>query len=433
MKYYVYALIDPRHENRVFYVGKGCGRRPDGHFRQLANAVDERNVEMVGRGGHEVLVDARDANDDPAKIEVLRDLLAGGYSPQQIVRIVARELSDHASKTIESFLISHAFGLRNLKNLVHGENAERFRPAGDWRPIRHLADQRTDGSTHVYVLRDPVSGEVFYVGQGTGNRINEHFRDARNGRRDSTKKLDKIRDLLGQDLPQSDIAKVIARFPPDETERIDDAFDIESISLKFIYGLDLTNQVRGRYSGRFRSRGGWRLLPGFDLPYILNHGERIPRDDLLHQLLGDGLDVVLMAVCMTAPAGVNWSDAKVLDSGELGREALVGVGNAGCGTYLKIFVRSKKIQLELRWRTVEQREWMRAHFIRLGAYPLKRTGDVFIPMAWRGAANMTADQAEVTRRLGLMLKLTSLIGRRELSPDEQAELLGGLPWAGQDQ
>ncbi|MDQ5939797.1 MAG: hypothetical protein QG557_745, partial [Pseudomonadota bacterium] len=32
IKYYVYALLDPTEDNRIFYIGKGTGERPKGHF-----------------------------------------------------------------------------------------------------------------------------------------------------------------------------------------------------------------------------------------------------------------------------------------------------------------------------------------------------------------------------------------------------------------
>lgn len=41
-KYYVYILLDPRHENRPFYVGKGCGDRAKRHL--LENAKNKENI-----------------------------------------------------------------------------------------------------------------------------------------------------------------------------------------------------------------------------------------------------------------------------------------------------------------------------------------------------------------------------------------------------
>ena len=43
--------------------------------------------------------------------------------------------------------------------------------------------------TYVYALRDPRDKKVFYVGKGNGNRVFDHFGEAKNEKL-STSKLD---------------------------------------------------------------------------------------------------------------------------------------------------------------------------------------------------------------------------------------------------
>lgn len=47
---------------------------------------------------------------------------------------------------------------------------------------------------YVYALRDPTSGEVFYLGKGRGNRCFAHIEEARVNER-GTEKLDTIRTI----------------------------------------------------------------------------------------------------------------------------------------------------------------------------------------------------------------------------------------------
>lgn len=62
---------------------------------------------------------------------------------------------------------------------------------------------------YVYVLRDPRDNKIFYVGQGTGNRVFDHFNEAENFQKDNKpldrklqRKLQRIIDIWdsGQDV-----------------------------------------------------------------------------------------------------------------------------------------------------------------------------------------------------------------------------------------
>ncbi len=93
---------------------------------------------------------------------------------------------------------------------------------------------------YVYLLIDPETNQVFYVGKGTGNRIFAHINaalaDAGVG-----EKLDKIRDLRSRGI---EIRHVIHRHGLTEKE----AFEIEAALIDFIGISGLTNQVQGAHS-----------------------------------------------------------------------------------------------------------------------------------------------------------------------------------------
>lgn len=93
---------------------------------------------------------------------------------------------------------------------------------------------------YVYLLSDPQTGEVFYVGKGMGNRIFAHLNAALT-RSDVTDKLDKIRAILatGQEVHHRIIRHGL-------TEK--EAFEVEAALIDFIGLEDLTNLIQGHSS-----------------------------------------------------------------------------------------------------------------------------------------------------------------------------------------
>ena len=90
---------------------------------------------------------------------------------------------------------------------------------------------------YVYLLKDPETGQVFYVGKGAGDRIFAHLNRALRSPQASDK-LDKIRAIQEKGLT---VQHIIHRHGLTEEE----AFEVESALIDFI-GLDeLTNMVRG--------------------------------------------------------------------------------------------------------------------------------------------------------------------------------------------
>ena len=93
---------------------------------------------------------------------------------------------------------------------------------------------------YVYLLIDPTSNKVFYVGKGTGNRIFAHINNALTSPIESDK-LDKIRSI--QSLG-SEIKYAIIRHGLTEKE----AFEVEAALIDFIDIRELTNIVVGHDS-----------------------------------------------------------------------------------------------------------------------------------------------------------------------------------------
>ena len=112
MKYYVYALLDPRFEE-IFYIGKGKGARVAAHKKE-----------------------ATDIGNNSPKHRRIRQIEEAGQEIRQI--FLAKDI-EHESEAfaIEALMIYEAkchhmvLGLKsNLTNLASGHHTERYRPWG---------------------------------------------------------------------------------------------------------------------------------------------------------------------------------------------------------------------------------------------------------------------------------------------------------------
>ncbi len=93
---------------------------------------------------------------------------------------------------------------------------------------------------YVYLLIDPETNSVFYVGKGTGNRIFAHLNYAISTPVESDK-LDKIRSIRSKGLQ---VKHIIHRHGLTEKE----ALEVEASLIDFIGIGDLTNIVKGHHS-----------------------------------------------------------------------------------------------------------------------------------------------------------------------------------------
>lgn len=93
---------------------------------------------------------------------------------------------------------------------------------------------------YVYTLTDPRDGAVFYVGKGSGRRIEAHEAEARKG--GHSRKCDRIRDIWSSG---ADVQRNVVSKHEDENEALQAEFDlIEAIGLE-----NLTNVVPGGLIG----------------------------------------------------------------------------------------------------------------------------------------------------------------------------------------
>ena len=94
---------------------------------------------------------------------------------------------------------------------------------------------------YVYLLIDPRTNKVFYVGKGCGNRINHHLLGALEEDTKETEKIKTIRDIQKERL---EVGHTILRHGLTEKE----AFEVESAVIDFLGVENLTNLVLGHHS-----------------------------------------------------------------------------------------------------------------------------------------------------------------------------------------
>lgn len=461
-RFYVYALIDPSNQNQPFYIGKGFFDRANNHFRALSGEESEVNenqeaTEVNDRIGEEpsVILDAEEkyySNQNSinkpsrkisAKNQKILDLKSMGYTPNDLVRIVARSLSRHAAYTVESLLLKSVYARESLTNIARGHHEERFRAFDDWQyvpnydlPKSVIGELTPDNALHssgahyIYVLRDPATNLIFYVGKGIGKRLCDHFSHARatlnNGQNQYPSiRIQKINNLLSTGYKPADIGRVVARV---ENEAL--AFIIESFYIKYVVGFNqLANIQPGHLSGLFRSKDDWERRHGFDLPTEFGAMRRV----LFDEFLGGGLDVILNDVVDGVKQRDNLllttvTNPKLVGAGELAVLCSIeGVDNV---VKLQIQIRGAlRIQLFLMPIGVAGQSWIKTNFSKCDLYPIIRTDNRFSPNCWKGAKNLTIEiDVAISRAISLAKfakKLQGATCRDDLNEFE--DLIEGLP------
>lgn len=445
MKYYVYALIDPTNDNKPFYIGMGPRDRLQAHFAAARKTdVDAADAVVVGADTESILDEAQKVKNagepENEKLEKINELIKQkGLSHPDIARVIARELDECSALTIESFLINCVFD--DLTNNCQGHHPEMFRKKNQWTSsdknfIHPCSDEVITrlGQFYVYVLRDPRSGDIFYIGKGKNDRLNDHLRKAQGNyvstgndddhEIDCPELISRIKDIINGEYTFSDVGYIIARV---NEERI--AFELEALLIKFVYGSDgLKNLVRGHKSGLFRSKGDWEPRLGMDIPSICNPGKCGNQLVNLDMAIGDGLDRKLRQVV----DGLNlngWGEVNIADSGELAIETLVGDKNGDAGVNLKIMIRSQRLQCELRPRSKEQESWIVKHFEKFNSEKdkpnsLLRNDKVFYPRCFQGQRNATTDPIIARKRCQILLEIANADSYESLSKDAKTVLDG---------
>lgn len=96
---------------------------------------------------------------------------------------------------------------------------------------------------YVYELIDPRAGTVFYVGKGTGDRITQHEREARNAEAYATRKVARIRAIWAAGLAIE--RRHVASFWSES-----DAYAFEAERIREIGFHHLTNETQNTGCGR---------------------------------------------------------------------------------------------------------------------------------------------------------------------------------------
>lgn len=427
--YYVYALINP--ETKVpFYIGKGATNRISEHFR---NSPDT----CVGLSPNEVVEGFLGSGDaDESKLGIIAALKSKGFEAKDIARVIGRRLSKSAAFDIESCLITSIYGLSRLSNIQPGHHAERFRGHASDVFLPDFSDDQfkgdlslnpvtQSGESYVYALINPDTQRIFYVGKGKGNRVFQHFLDAKSGASDlnDTEKLAEVRELFSLGHKESSIGHILAI-----TNSEENAYLLETLYIKFVVGYDnLSNIQSGKYSDLFRARGDWSLRHGFDIPLIIEKGQR--RVELLDQFLGNGIDLLLYQVRDllqgdASSASLEFSNAVVRGAGELCIDAVVDKKIT-----LRIQSRhNRTLQVALIASNKSQKKWLVTHFRKLEAFPYKREDFRFSPISWWGAKSVTSSVDTAFQRALKLIKLIRANSRTNLTPELAAELLSGLPY-----
>ena len=427
MAQYVYIFFEPAvdpKQNKVFYVGKGTGNRPKGHLSEsgvssamrVSNASDVPPNEKGART--ENLLDSElQKEQSPGgapnldKVQRIQRLVhERRLGPKDMIRVIAQGLDDSMAETLEAFAIHFVFGKSNLTNRAPGKHHERFRSYGDWSP-QFGQSVNKDKPFYVYVLRNPKTNDVLYVGKGTGDRKFAHFKEGEALNEDEkTRKHLALQTLQDQGYVPENIAFVIA-----SNLTAEEAFAIESFALKYVYGHTMaanTNIVRGHKSFHFRAKDDWDLRLGFDLPFLAASSKQKAREMERDLMLGEAMDVPLLAV-IGSFRQLEWGEPRIVDAGELAYEAPVQVADGTQGGRIKVFIRGKGgIQVEFRAGT-KAKKWLLDFFSRLN-YTNRRDDVqlVYFPDVW--VDKPTPDLKEATERVRIVLSLLNSNSKEDL-------------------
>lgn len=113
---------------------------------------------------------------------------------------------------------------------------------------------------YVYLLIEPITNKVFYVGKGNGNRIFQHLKEAEKSL-SKYEKLDVIREIHNQG---NQVRCLIHRHGLTEKE----AFEVESSLIDFIGLEELSNRARGHKSEQHGQMNVIDITAKYDAPLV---------------------------------------------------------------------------------------------------------------------------------------------------------------------
>ncbi|MGV1099912.1 LEM-3-like GIY-YIG domain-containing protein [Thiovibrio sp. JS02] len=251
--FYVYSLMDGNNLG-IFYIGKGQDDRVFQHVKEVKRGIAET-----------------------AKQNKIAELESSGNYVKQTV--IGRFDSEEEAYAVECILIHWVYGFDNLTNITSGHGVKSVRPHNNFGYIPGL-EEDFQKPFYVYILTDPKTNQVFYVGKGKGKRYSQHQKEVESGIVETIKQK-KIEHIISQG--QQVKSFIVGRF---KTEQ--EALAVESLLIHWVYGIDsLTNDIGGHGVNFIRPKGHYEELQGIDEPelnYCVRTKENRERNDIIPYL-----------------------------------------------------------------------------------------------------------------------------------------------------
>lgn len=124
LPYYVYLLLNPVADNRVFYVGKGTGQRAGAHYNDL-NRLLKRLAQECG--------DELNEADLSAKQRVIHNIQKQERQPLEV--IVGRYETEQEAFAVEATLLHFLYGKSSLTNIASGRGHRYIRTKEEFEHI----------------------------------------------------------------------------------------------------------------------------------------------------------------------------------------------------------------------------------------------------------------------------------------------------------
>lgn len=121
---------------------------------------------------------------------------------------------------------------------------------------------RHELENYVYALVDPDNGQIFYVGRGTGDRIFDHVKEAKNTNL-STAKVERIRKIWRENK-QVNYLLIRHKLTPAEAKIVESSV-IDTLRNQ---GSQLTNEILGQHSEAFGLRRLSELRAHYEAPEL---------------------------------------------------------------------------------------------------------------------------------------------------------------------
>lgn len=194
---------------------------------------------------------------------------------------------------------------------------------------------------YVYALQDPENGEIFYIGEGEGNRVFQHGREFENSDRE-TEKLNRIKKI--RDRGQTEHAFIIRHGMERETAFVVEAalIDLATIQQPQPVVLRLTNIQGGHHSNEFG----------------VKTAVEIEMENTVEELATD-LPVILININNQYKSGMNESEKDELKLYEITRKAwVVGLRRNKAKYAVAVFRGVTRAAYRIdHWEKMETKRW----------------------------------------------------------------------------